>query len=106
LVYSQEFQSTTWSYFTKEGKENIAIRPRLLTNNAEVLLQAAAQGLGITRPPDFMTQPYLATKASSLCHLGLSRKSWASVPLSRFTDTSRTVCLFGLIQFQLVPPRS
>ncbi len=59
LIYSQDFQSTTWSYLTNEGKEDVTIRPRLVANNGEALLQAAAQGLGITRPPDFMAQPYL-----------------------------------------------
>jgi DNA-binding transcriptional LysR family regulator len=59
LVYSQDFQSTTWSYLTKKGQEDITVRPRLVANNGEALLKAAAQGLGITRPPDFMAQPYL-----------------------------------------------
>jgi DNA-binding transcriptional LysR family regulator len=59
LVYSQDFQSTTWSYQTKEGQEDVTVRPRLVANNGEALLKAAAQGLGITRPPDFMAQPYL-----------------------------------------------
>ncbi len=59
LVYSQDFQSTSWGYRSKEGDVNVTIRPRLAANNGEALLQAAAQGLGITRPPDFMVQPYL-----------------------------------------------
>ncbi len=59
LVYSQDFQSTTWHYRSQEGDAAVTIRPRLVANNGEALLQAAAQGLGITRPPDFMAQPYL-----------------------------------------------
>ena len=59
LVYSQDFQPTTWTYGTQEGASAITVRPRLAANNGEALLQAAAQGLGITRPPDFMAQPYL-----------------------------------------------
>ena len=59
LVYSQEFQSTTWAYGVGKGASNVTIRPRLAANNGEALLQAAVQGLGITRPPDFMAQPYL-----------------------------------------------
>jgi DNA-binding transcriptional LysR family regulator len=31
----------------------------LAANNGDALLQAAAQGLGITRPPDFIAQPFL-----------------------------------------------
>jgi DNA-binding transcriptional LysR family regulator len=59
LVYSQDFQSTAWGYRSKDGDVNVTIRPRLAANNGEALLQAAAQGLGITRPPDFMVQPFL-----------------------------------------------
>jgi DNA-binding transcriptional LysR family regulator len=58
-VYSQDFQSTSWSYRSKDGDVNVTIRPRLAANNGEALLKAAALGLGITRPPDFMAQPYL-----------------------------------------------
>jgi DNA-binding transcriptional LysR family regulator len=59
LVYSQDFQSTSWGYSSKDGDMKVTIRPRLAANNGEALLQASAQGLGITRPPDFMAQPYL-----------------------------------------------
>ena len=59
LVYSQDFQSTTWQYREKNEAFNVTVRPRLAANNGEALLQAAAQGLGLTRPPDFMAQPYL-----------------------------------------------
>lgn len=59
LVYSEDFQSTTWGYRTSDGPINVTIRPRLAANNGEALLQAAAQGLGITRPPDFMVQAAL-----------------------------------------------
>ena len=59
LVYSQDFQSTTWTYDSEEGVCNVSIRPRLAANNGEALLQAAARGLGFTRPPDFMALPYL-----------------------------------------------
>ena len=59
LVYSQDFQSTSWAFNDKGNACNVTIRPRLAANNGEALLQAAAQGLGVTRPPDFMAQPYL-----------------------------------------------
>ena len=59
LVYSEDFQSTTWNYRSAEGVHPVVVRPRLAANNGEALLQAATQGLGITRPPDFMAQPYL-----------------------------------------------
>lgn len=59
LVYSQDFQFTTWRYRSPEGVSQVTVRPRMVANNGEALLQAAAQGLGITRPPDFMAQPFL-----------------------------------------------
>ena len=59
LVYSQEFQSTTWTYGSKTTETHVTVRPRLAANNGDALLQAAAQGLGITRPPDFIAQPFL-----------------------------------------------
>ena len=59
LVYSQEFQSTTWIYGRKDDEIHVTVRPRLAANNGEALLQAAAQGLGITRPPDFIAQAFL-----------------------------------------------
>ena len=59
LVYSQEFQSTVWTYGPNDNETHVTVRPRLAANNGEALLQAAAQGLGITRPPDFIAQPFL-----------------------------------------------
>ena len=59
LVYSQEFQSTTWTYGPKDKETHVTVRPRLAANNGDALLQAAAQGLGITRPPDFIAKPFL-----------------------------------------------
>ena len=61
LVYSQEFQSTAWTYGPNDNETHVTVRPRLAANNGEALLQAAAQGLGITRPPDFIAQPFLDT---------------------------------------------
>ena len=59
LVYSQDFQSTTWTYGPETAPTHVTVRPRLAANNGDALLQAAAQGLGITRPPDFIAQAFL-----------------------------------------------
>ena len=60
MVYSEDFQSTTWAYGSKkECVCNATIRPRMAANTGEALLQAAARGLGLTSPPDFMAQPCL-----------------------------------------------
>ena len=64
LLYAQDFQADTWTYHDKEGAgHRVTVTPRLVTNNGEALMQAAAQGLGVTRQPDFIAQPYLDTGA-------------------------------------------
>ena len=60
LLYSHEFQSATWVYLDTQGvTHRVNVPPRLAANNGEALMQAAVQGLGITRQPDFIAQPYL-----------------------------------------------
>ena len=60
LLYSQDFEPDTWVYHSKEGDTHrVQVRPRMAANNGEALMQAAAQGLGVTRQPDFIAQPYL-----------------------------------------------
>ena len=59
LVYSHEFQSTTWAFRSQNEAIHVNIRPRMAANSGEALLHAASQGLGITRPPEFMAKPYL-----------------------------------------------
>lgn len=60
LLYSHDFQSATWIYLDKEGgTHRVNVPPRMAANNGEALMQAAVQGLGITRQPDFIAQPYL-----------------------------------------------
>jgi DNA-binding transcriptional LysR family regulator len=60
LLYAQEFQSATWHYTAKGGTDHrVDVLPRLVANNGEALMQAAAQGLGITRQPDFIVAPFL-----------------------------------------------
>jgi DNA-binding transcriptional LysR family regulator len=60
LLYSHEFQSATWVYLDKAGDVyRVNVPPRMVANNGEALMQAAAQGMGLTRQPDFIVQPYL-----------------------------------------------
>ena len=52
---------TTMVQFFIEGKlESIPVRSALSANNGDVLIEAAAQGLGITCHPDFIVDDYLA----------------------------------------------
>ncbi len=60
LLYALEFQPDTWHYRERDGSTTaVSLRPRLVANNGEALMAAAAQHLGITRQPDFIVQPYL-----------------------------------------------
>ncbi|BDU57112.1 transcriptional regulator [Limnohabitans sp. MORI2] len=60
LLYALDFQSDTWAYAHKDGTvTRVNMRPRLAANNGEALMEAAAQGLGITRQPDFIARPYI-----------------------------------------------
>jgi DNA-binding transcriptional LysR family regulator len=43
--------------------ENMHLAFRLQANNGDALMQAAAQGLGITMQPDFIVDDYLANGA-------------------------------------------
>ena len=60
LLYSLDFQHDTWIYLDKEGATHrVAVSPRMVANNGEALMQAAATGMGVTRQPDFIAQPYI-----------------------------------------------
>jgi DNA-binding transcriptional LysR family regulator len=60
LLYAQEFQSATWVFLGKDGvSHRVDVPPRMVANNGEALMQAAAQGLGVTRQPDFIVKPFL-----------------------------------------------
>lgn len=60
LLYAQEFQSATWHFTSKDGTAHrVDVLPRMVANNGEALMQAAAQGLGITRQPDFIVGSFL-----------------------------------------------
>ena len=60
LLYSLDFQADTWAYQHKDGTTTrVNVRPRLAANNGEALMAATAQGLGITRQPDFIAKPYI-----------------------------------------------
>ena len=64
LLYSQDFQSDSWVYRDKSGASHrVNVPARMVANNGEALMQAAAQGMGITRQPDFIAQTYLDSGA-------------------------------------------
>jgi DNA-binding transcriptional LysR family regulator len=60
LIYSNASTHTTWQYQESGQPFQASVRGRLVANNGLALTEAAAQGLGITRQPDFIAAPYLA----------------------------------------------
>jgi DNA-binding transcriptional LysR family regulator len=60
LIYSMTMNAATWAYAEGHQVSAFAVRGRIRSNNGVALTQAAAQGLGITRQPDFIAEPFLA----------------------------------------------
>jgi DNA-binding transcriptional LysR family regulator len=60
LIYSMTMNAATWAYAEAGQVSAFAVRGRIRSNNGVALTQAAAEGLGITRQPDFIAEPFLA----------------------------------------------
>jgi DNA-binding transcriptional LysR family regulator len=59
LGYTAGPSSQRWSFVVDSRAESFGIRPRLLANNGDVLLKAAAAGLGIAQQPTFIADELL-----------------------------------------------
>ena len=59
LGYTAGPSSQRWSFVVDGRAESFGIRPRLLANNGDVLLKAAAAGLGIAQQPTFIADELL-----------------------------------------------
>jgi DNA-binding transcriptional LysR family regulator len=61
LVYTHEGRGSSAWRFTVDGRvEAFKVRGRIAANNGEALAEAAARGLGIALPPDFIVEPHAA----------------------------------------------
>lgn len=60
LGYTNAGTVQQWQIVVDGQPESLHIRSRLNANNGEVLTEAAAQGLGITCPPDFIADTFIA----------------------------------------------
>ena len=60
LVYSMTMSAAVWNYQVDAQETAFPVRGRIRANNGLALTQAAAQGMGITRQPDFIAEPFLA----------------------------------------------
>jgi DNA-binding transcriptional LysR family regulator len=63
LVYGFDAQAARWAF---QGLDHhplsVTVSGRMASNNGNALMQAVAQGMGITQQPDFIAAPYLARK--------------------------------------------
>ena len=59
LVYSMTAKSATWPFQMDGQVQVLPVRGRIQANNGLALVQAAAQGMGITLQPDFIAEPFL-----------------------------------------------
>lgn len=60
LGYTAGANHQAWSFIVNGQLENFPIRSRINATNGDVLTEAAAQGLGITYQPDFITDSFVA----------------------------------------------
>lgn len=61
LGYTMQGSQQAWQFELDGVLENFPVQARISANNGEALMQAAAQGLGITCQPDFITEASLAS---------------------------------------------
>jgi DNA-binding transcriptional LysR family regulator len=52
-------KGAAWPYRVDGQVQAYAVRGRIQANNGLALVQAAAQGMGITLQPDFIAEPFL-----------------------------------------------
>lgn len=62
LIYASDSTMNTWLYREAKQTLQVSVRGRIVANNGIALTEAAAQGMGIARQPDFIARPYLARK--------------------------------------------
>ena len=60
LSYDSERGNSAWHFVGPDkNTQTVSIRSRITANNGFALAQSAAAGLGITRQPDFISQPFI-----------------------------------------------
>jgi len=60
LGYTNAGATMPWQFMIDGQLESLPVRSRINANNGDVMTEAAAQGLGITCQPDFITDTFIA----------------------------------------------
>lgn len=63
LGYKNRASSSQWQFLMGREWRSVTVRPRLIANNGEVLVQAAEDGLGLVSLPRFLLEESLASGA-------------------------------------------
>lgn len=59
LGYAADLPARAWVYSQRGGDIQVPVQGRIAANNGDALMQAAVRGLGVTRQPDFIAEPFL-----------------------------------------------
>lgn len=60
LIYANDSALSTWNFRHRGQPLAVPVRGRIVANNGQALVEAAARSMGIARQPDFIAGPYLA----------------------------------------------
>jgi DNA-binding transcriptional LysR family regulator len=66
LIYANAGKGEQWRFRTEKGWEHIRVRPRLRTDNGDMLREAAVAGLGICILPSFIAAPAIESGAGEV----------------------------------------
>jgi DNA-binding transcriptional LysR family regulator len=66
LVYANAGRAEQWRFRTPKGWEHVRLRPRLRTDNGDMLRAAAVEGLGICILPSFIAAPAIESGAGEV----------------------------------------
>ena len=66
LVYANAGRAEQWRFRTGKGWEHVRLRPRLRTDNGDMLRAAAEAGLGICILPSFIAAPAIESGAGEV----------------------------------------
>jgi DNA-binding transcriptional LysR family regulator len=102
LVYSITAKGASWPYRVNGQLQSFPVRGRIQANNGLALVQAAAQGMGITLQPDFIAEPFLQNgevveilQDFEASHLGI----YAVLPSNRYIPHRVNVLIEHLSAF-------
>jgi DNA-binding transcriptional LysR family regulator len=90
LGYTAGNTPQQWQFMVDGQLQAFPVRSRTHANNGDVLVEAAAQGMGITLQPDFIIERSACGRGSRSFLATFPCRNWASTPCCLATAISRT----------------